>query len=181
MVRTIPRKKNFKQMNLDVDLYRKLMERGKIVAFSNTSEGEKKLILESDEGQHQNTQILNSETTINLSFHLQKQQPAVNFQDAAIMSAKTSLKLLQSNGSEDETTSMPNQSSNKAPMSVQSILKNRRNMMRGGMMTGVSSNADHYLVAKSPIRLNIMETNDSAESAGLVTGNPQTSRLFKDQ
>lgn len=104
----------------------------------------------------------------------------VNFHDAAIVSANTSLKLLQSNGSEDETTSVPNQSSNKAPMSVQSILKNRRNLVKNRVMTGNSSNVDHYVIPKSPIRLNIMESNETAESVGLVGANPKTSRLFKN-
>ena len=52
----------------------------------------------------------------------------VNFHDAAIQSAKTSLKMLASNFSEDESSSVPRPSSNKAPLSVQSILKNRRNV-----------------------------------------------------
>lgn len=69
MVRTIPRKKNFKEMNLDVGLYHKLIERGKIVAFSNTREGEKKTILEKDESQPQNVQVYNSDATVNLSFN----------------------------------------------------------------------------------------------------------------
>lgn len=56
-------------MNLDVGLYHKLMERGKIVAFSNTREAEKKTILEKDESQPQNVQVYNSDATVNLSFN----------------------------------------------------------------------------------------------------------------
>ena len=69
MVRTIPRKKNFKEMDMDAGAYRKLIEKGTIVAFSNTREGEKKAILESDDGRQPQLQIFNSETTINLPIH----------------------------------------------------------------------------------------------------------------
>ena len=53
-------------MDMDVGVYRKLLEKGKIVAFSNTKEGYKKTIHDSDADQHLNMQLFNSETTINL-------------------------------------------------------------------------------------------------------------------